>query len=85
MLSARPMTSNEEKALIDSTQLEVERGFLQGPYSEDEMSVLLGTEDWSLNPRFVLFQGASNKVRVIDDAKQSSVNAAYSSTIASGC
>ena len=81
MLSARPMTSNEEKALIDSTQLEVERGFLQGPYSEEELSVLLGTEDWSLNPRFVLFQGANNKVRVIDDAKQSSVNAAYSSTV----
>ena len=45
------------------------------------MSVLMGSEDWSLNPRFVLFQGADNKVRVIDDAKQGSVNAAYSSTV----
>ena len=29
----------------------------------------------------MLFQGANNKVRVIDDAKQGSVNAAYSSTV----
>ena len=58
----------------------MEKGFLQGPYSEAEMSVLMGTECWSLNPRFVLFQGTNQKVRVIDDAKQSAVNLAYSST-----
>lgn len=32
--------------------------FLESPYNEVEMSVLLGTEQWSLNPGFVLFQGA---------------------------
>ena len=42
---------------------------------------MLGTEDWSLNPRFVLFQGTAGKTRVIDDARKSSVNAAFSSTI----
>lgn len=71
----------EEQAFIDATEEEVKSGFLQGPYTEDEIGVLLETEDWSLNPRFALFQGASNKVRVIDDAKQSAVNAAYSSTV----
>ena len=57
------------------------RGFLEGPHSEDEMMVLLETDQWSLNPRFVLFQGASRKVRIIDDAKKSCVNDAYSSTV----
>jgi len=56
-------------------------GFLEGPYSEDEMSVLLGTEKWSLNPRYVLFQGTAGKIRIIDDAKRSGVNDSYSSTI----
>ena len=81
MQGARQLTTTEEKALMEATDNEVERGFLQGPYSEAEMSVLMESEDWSLNPRFVLFQGANNKVRVIDDAKQGSVNAAYSSTV----
>ena len=81
MENARQLTTTEEKALLEATVNEVERGFLQGPYNEAEMSVLMGSEDWSLNPRFVLFQGANNKVRVIDDAKQGSVNAAYSSTV----
>ena len=79
--STRQLTTTEETALLEATANEVERGFLQGPYNEAEMSVLMGSEDWSLNPRFVLFQGADNKVRVIDDAKQGSVNAAYSSTV----
>ena len=65
----------------ETTAAEVERSFLQGPYTEDEMTVLFGSENWTLNPRFVLFQGANNKVRVIDDAKQGSVNAAYSPTV----
>lgn len=60
---------------------EVKLGFLEGPYSEDEMSVLLGTDQWSFNPRFVLFQGASKKVRIIDDAKKSCPNNAFSSTV----
>ena len=81
MMSARSLGVPEEEALVEATASEVSRGFLQGPYTEDEMTVLVGSEDWTLNPRFVLFQGSNNKVRVIDDAKQGSVNAAYSSTI----
>jgi hypothetical protein len=81
MAGARRMTKDEQSSLQETTAAEVERGFLQGPYTEDEMTVLFGSENWTLNPRFVLFQGANNKVRVIDDAKQGSVNAAYSSTV----
>ena len=80
MNSSKKLSTEEEQALVDATATEVERGFLRGPYSEQEMDVLLG-EDWSLNPRFALFQGANNKIRVIDDAKQSCVNSAYSSTV----
>eukprot|EP00435_Cladocopium_sp_Y103_P033666 s1851_g8.t1 len=71
----------EEDALQKATAEEVSLGFLEGPYREDEISVLLDTETWSLNPRFALFQGPSGKVRIIDDAKKSSVNASYSSTV----
>ena len=81
MMSSRSLGVPEEEALIEATASEVSRGFLQGPYTEDEMTVLMGSDDWTLNPRFVLFQGSNNKVRVIDDAKQGSVNAAYSFTI----
>ena len=77
----RDWTAEEQQALLDTTSDEVTRGFLEGPYSEDEMTVLLETDQWSLNPRFVLFQGASRKVRIIDDAKKSCVNDAYSSTV----
>ena len=34
-----------------------------------------------MNPRFVLYQGENSKVRIIDDAKVSSLNAAYTSVI----
>ena len=77
----REWTAEEQQALLDTTSDEVSRGFLEGPYSEDEMTVLLETDQWSLNPRFVLFQGSSRKVRIIDDAKKSCVNDAYSSTV----
>ena len=81
MCQSKRFKPEEEAALLETTAEEVAKGFLEGPYSEQEISVLLETEDWSLSPRFVLFQGAGGKVRVIDDAKKSSVNAAYSSTV----
>ena len=80
MCQTKSFSPEEERELIAATNDEVKRGFLQGPYSEDEVSVLMGTPDWSLNPRFILFQGDGGKVRVIDDARKSSVNAAYTST-----
>ena len=39
-----------------------------------------GHQKWLTTPRFVLYQGPSRKVRIIDDAKASALNAAYSST-----
>ena len=81
MCQQKRFAAEEEQALIETTSDEVSRGFLQGPYTEQEMSVLQETEGWSLNPRFALFQGTTGKIRVIDDAKRSAVNSAYSATV----
>ena len=81
MCDHRDWASEEQTALLETTAEEVKMGFSEGPYNEEEMSVLLETDQWSLNPRFVLFQGSSGKVRIIDDAKKSCVNEALSSTV----
>ena len=44
MRATRALSKPEEDALIEATALEVEKGFLQGPYTEEEMSVLMGTD-----------------------------------------
>ena len=77
--------SEDEKLAADvlwnETLDEVDRGFLQGPYdSEAQVSELLGTYDWSMTPRFVLFQGEELKPRIIDNFKASAVNAAFGSS-----
>eukprot|EP00435_Cladocopium_sp_Y103_P021325 s1919_g5.t1 len=44
MSARRGLSREEEDALLSATAEEVEKGFLGGPYTEDEISVLLGTE-----------------------------------------
>ncbi|CAE7522105.1 unnamed protein product, partial [Symbiodinium necroappetens] len=65
--------------LQEVTQEEVNLGFLDGPYSAEEISNLVGHENWCVIRRFLIEQGA--KHRPIDDACQSQTNAAYSATI----
>ena len=55
--------------LQEVTQEEVNLGFLDGPYSADEISTLVGHENWCVIRRFLIDQGA--KHRPIDDACQS--------------
>ena len=43
----REWTAEEQQALLETTSDEVARGFLEGPYSEDEMTVLLDTDQSS--------------------------------------
>ena len=81
MQTDRQPSKSEEDALLDATASQVEKGFLQGPCSAAKTSVLIGTDCWSLNPRFVLIQGVNPKVRVIDDAKQRAVNSACPSGV----
>ena len=60
---------------------ELDAGFLKGPFeSEAGVSEFLGCNDWSLSQRFLLLQGAELKPRVIDNLKESAVNAAFGST-----
>ena len=77
----RTDATDETADLLDSQSLdEVNRGFLSGPFeTEDEVSVHVGREDWIANPRFVLLQGPSKKPRVIDNCRQSGLNATYTS------
>ena len=60
---------------------ELDAGFLRGPFeSEAGVSEFLGCNDWSLSQRFLLLQCAELKPRVIDNVKESAVNAAFGST-----
>ncbi len=81
MGSHKSIDEKDINSMIETSNDEVARGFLEGPFSESEMSDLVGHHEWLLNPRFVLYQGESSKVRIIDDAKVSSLNAAYTSVI----
>ena len=81
MGASKAVNATDISNLVDTSQDEVDRGFLEGPYTESEMSSQLGQQEWLLNPRFVLYQGENAKVRIIDDAKVSSLNAAYTSVI----
>ena len=71
----------EATELLDAqSKEEVGRGFLSGPFrSEEEVSSFLGRQDWIANPRFVLLQGTSQKPRVIDNCRQSGLNATFTS------
>lgn len=69
----------DEEELVSAAKKEVELGFLAGPYTEAELDQYYGHQHWLLNPRFALHQGI-DKIRVIDDAKASSLNAGFSST-----
>ena len=74
-------TDVDAAKLLDAQSMdEVNRGFLSGPFStEAEVSDFLGRDDWVVNPRFVLVQGPSQKPRVIDNCRQSGLNATFTS------
>lgn len=80
----RPFGEDEKQAastLWDETIAEVDLGFLEGPYyDEGSVASKLGTDEWSMTPRFILFQGEERKPRVIDNFKASNINDAYGSS-----
>ena len=82
MLESRQARDPDEVAtLLRESAAEVEAGYLQGPlHSQEEVSAAVGTDAWSLAPRFAFRQGEEAKVRVIDDFKMSAVNRAFGST-----
>ena len=80
-LMCRPMSTEELGQADDlerETSEEVTAGFLKGPFTEEQVTELLGCSDWSLTKRFALHQ--SDKVRIIDNYKESGVNSCYGSS-----
>ena len=82
MLHSHRTTETEHASHLEkATAEEVERGFLDGPYTEEQVSEKLGTKRWCAVRRFVLVQGAELKLRPIDDCAEAQLNDAYTSTI----
>ena len=76
-----PASEEENEVLFGETDDEVSRGFLEGPFdSEAEMTERLGTDAWSPSSRFVIFQGEERKQRVIDNLRDSGINACFGSS-----
>ena len=82
LLESRQARDPDEVAtLLRESAAEVEAGYLQGPFhSQEEVSAKVGTDAWSLAPRFALRPGEDAEIRVIDDFKMSAVNRAFGST-----
>ena len=71
------MTQNSLNPFGKQTLDETEAGWIKGPFmSEDEVSAELGVVDWVCTKRFAIRQ--NDKVRVIDNAKASGINGAFS-------
>ena len=83
LLSRPPQKLSEEELSIlnDETEAECKLGFLEGPFAtEDEVTARLGSDQWSPSQRFLLLQGEDRKPRVIDNLRDSGINAAFGST-----
>eukprot|EP00435_Cladocopium_sp_Y103_P034693 s357_g9.t1 len=79
----KSMTDDEfaqEQDLEAGSMAEVEAGFLLGPFSSDAIADLVGSEQWSLSKRFALYQGEERKIRIIDNYRDSAVNASFASS-----
>ena len=82
MLS-KGMSDDERTQAVDletESRAEVEAGFLSGPFAQEEIADLVGSEQWSLSKRFALYQGEERKIRIIDNYRDSGVNGAFSSS-----
>ena len=69
-----------QKILWQETMSEVDKGFINGPFNSlDEVKAALGTSTVCVVRRFAILQGSGTelKPRVIDDAKESGLNSAY--------
>ncbi|CAE7290582.1 unnamed protein product [Symbiodinium sp. CCMP2592] len=74
-------TPEEISLLQEASNSEVAENFIEGPYTETQVTQIFGHSDWGVIPRFVLEQGLEKKVRPIDDGHASQVNEAFTSLI----
>ena len=77
-VKASARLSRETLVAATKALKEVERGDLSGPFAEEQISQHFGHHEWTLNPRFPVYQGDPAKLRVIDDCKASGLNASFS-------
>ena len=69
---------SQASILAKESREEVEAGFFSGPFGScQEVSDELQCSDWSLTRRFFIEQG--EKIRTIDNYKESGVNEAFGS------
>ncbi|CAE7311739.1 unnamed protein product, partial [Symbiodinium sp. CCMP2592] len=67
--------------LFEASNSEVTDNFIEGPYTEAQVTEIFGHSNWGIIPRFVLEQGLEKKIRPIDDGHASQVNKAFTSLI----
>ena len=82
-MMSQHMTPDEAEQRDDlerESLAEVEAGFLKGPFTAEQISEMLPSDNWSLSKRFALYQGDERKVRVIDNYKDSGINQAFGSS-----
>ena len=79
--STRPINKELQSLLSRATAEEVDLGFMEGPYTEAQVSSMFHDEDWNCIRRFLILQGAEAKPRPIDDGHEALINNCYTSCI----
>lgn len=81
LIKRKPQTDDPAfaKHLEETAEEEVAMKFLEGPFTEEEVTARLETQHWAVMRRFVIQQG--EKLRPIDDGAEAQINAGYTSTI----
>ena len=76
--SCKPSDLETDNKIWQETMTEVDKGWLRGPYTEAEITTILGSDKWICIKRFALEQ--KDKTRIIDDCKAPSLNCALTTT-----
>ncbi|CAE7300217.1 kptA [Symbiodinium sp. KB8] len=65
--------------LLEATRKELASGFIQGPFTEEQVTAHFGHRHWLAIRRFIIKQG--QKLRPIEDCCEAHLNEAYAATI----
>ncbi|CAE6941197.1 unnamed protein product [Symbiodinium sp. CCMP2592] len=79
--SSGTQAADLQELLSKATMDEVDLGFLEGPYTESQVSSFFHSDDWNCIRSFLILQGAENKPRPIDDGHEALINNCFTATI----
>ena len=79
--SSKLLNKDLQALLSKATTEEVDLGFLEGPFTEAQVSSFFQSDDWNCVRRFLILQGTEGKPRPIDDGHEALVNSCYTSCI----